>query len=163
MLSSLQSVSNAFYAKEMGKYKKAYLPTQCELGDGVWVRNLPRSDDKNFNKFERIWTVPYEIMEVVGADRYCIATSGRPNILGIERLKTAFPLLHGAKLKVQHHAPSRAPNDDDTRVVEDVVDHNKIHSTTKKGKQIMKWLVKRKQHDEWTWDARDQFLNNVCD
>ena len=108
------------HAKEMAKYEKAYPPTQFELGDRVWVRNLPKSEDKNFKKLERIWTKPYEIMEVVGAHRYRIATSSGPKVLGIERLKRAFPLLNGTKLKVEHHAPRPAPDHDDTWVVEDV-------------------------------------------
>ena len=68
------------------------------------MHNLPKLEDKHFNKPERIRTGPYEIMEVVAADRDGIATSGAPEILGIERLKKAFPLLNGTKLKVKHHA-----------------------------------------------------------
>ena len=147
----------ATYAKEMAKYAKTYPPTQFELGDRIW------SEDKNVTKVERTWTGRYEKIEAVGGNAYRIATSGRRHILGIERLKRAFHLLNGSKLKVDHHAPRPAPNQDDTWVVEDVVDHNKIPSTTKKGKQVIKWLVKWWQHDEWTWETQHQFPHNVCD
>ena len=35
-------------------------------GDRVWVRDLPRKDQPNFNKLKRIWQGPYEVLRWMG-------------------------------------------------------------------------------------------------
>ena len=133
-----------------------------EVGDRVWVRNLPKHEDGQFQKWARIWLGPYEMFEIMGRGQYGVATFQGPQILNIGRLKLALPLLSSVKLKCDHHALRPSPEHDHRWVVEDVVDFKEVPSTRGKGK-VHKWLVKWKGHREWTWETRDQFLHQLCD
>ena len=132
------------------------------MGDRVWVRNLAKGEEPHFDKLARNWSGPYEILEIVGGGRFCVATAQGPQILGVGRLKLALPLLSGVKLKCDHHTLRPPHKHDDSWVVEDVVNLKEVPSIRGNGK-VQKWLVKWKGHQEWTWDTRDQFVHHVCD
>ena len=152
----------AIHEKHEEEFCRTHTRKQWELGDRVWVRNLPKHEDRHFDKLARIWSGPYEILEIMGGGRYCVATSQGPQIMQIGHLKLAPPLLLGVKLKCDHHTLCASLEHYDTWVVEDMVDFKEVPSTWCKGK-VQKWLVKWKGHQTWTWETRDQFLHHVCD
>ena len=158
----VQQKLTAIHEKHEKEFRKTHPEKLCEVADRVWVRNLPKSEDRHFDKLARIWSGPYEILEIMGGGRYRVATAQGPQILGIGRLKLALPLLSGVKLKCDHHTLRSSPEHDDSWVVEDVVDFKEVPSTRGNG-EVQKWLVKWKGHQEWTWETRDQFLHHVCD
>ena len=145
----VQQKLTAIHERHEKEFPKTHPEKLWEVGDRVWVRNLPKSEDRHFHKLARIWSGPYEILEIMGGGRYRVATAQRPQILGIGRLKLALPLLSGVKLKCDHHTLRPSPEHDDSWVVEDVVDFKEVPSTRGNGK-VQKWLVKWKGHQEWT-------------
>ena len=70
----------------------------------------------------------------MGRGRYRVATSQKPQILGTCRLKLSLPLLLGVMLKCNQHTLLPSPQDDDTWVVEHVVDFKEVPSTQGNGK-----------------------------
>ena len=92
---------STIYAKKMIKYEKDYPTTKFEVGDRVWVRNVPKT--KNDKQVERMWSRLYEIMELMGPNRFQIHASHGAEILGIKHRKSAFPLPTGTKLRVERH------------------------------------------------------------
>ena len=44
------------------------------MGDRVRLRDLPKAEQKNFDKLKRIWQGPYEILPWEGGNRYLVAT-----------------------------------------------------------------------------------------
>ena len=158
----VQQKLTAMHEKHEKEFRKTHPEKLWEVGDRVWVRNLPKSEDRHFDKLACIWSGPYEILGIMGGGRYRVATAQGPQILGIGRLKLALPLLSRVKLNCDHHTLRPSPEHDDSWVVEDVVDFKEVPSTLGNGK-VQKWLVKWKGHQEWTWETRDQFLHHVCD
>ena len=161
-LKELQQKLTAIHEKHEKEFRKAHPEKLWEVGDRVWVRDLPKGEDRHFDKLARIWSGPYEVLEIMGGSRYRVATAQGPQILGLGCLKLALPLLSGVKLKCGHHMLRPSPKHHDTWLVEDVVDSKEVPSTRGTGK-IQKWLVKWKGHQEWTWETRDQFVHQVCD
>ena len=158
----VQQKLTAIHEKHEKEFRKTHPDKLWEVGDRVWVRNLPTGEDRHFDKLARIWSGPYEVLEIMGGGRYRVATAQGPQILGMGRLKLALPLLSAVKLKCDHHTLRPSPKHDATWVVEDVVDFKEVPSTRGNG-EVQKWLVKWKGHQEWTWKTRDQFLHHVCD
>ena len=116
----VQQKLTAIHEKQEKEFRKTHPEKLCEVGDRVWVRNLPNGEDRHFHKLARIWTGPYEILEIMGWVRYRVATAQGPQILGIGRLKLALPLLSAVKLKCDHHMLRPSPDHDNSWVVEDV-------------------------------------------
>ena len=158
----VQQRLTAIHEKHEKEFRKTHPERLLEVGDRVWVRNLPKSEDRHFDGLARIWSGPYEILEIMGGGRYRVATAQGPQILGIGRLKLALPLLLGAKRKCDHHTLRPSPEHDDSWVVEDVVDFKEMPSTRGNGK-VQKWLVKWKGHQQWTWETRDRFVHQLCE
>ena len=82
----------AIHANHENDFEKTQPDKQWEVGDRVWVRNLPKQEDGDFEKLARIWLGPCKMLEIMGEGRYPVATSQGPLILGIGRLKLAVPL-----------------------------------------------------------------------
>ena len=99
----------AIHEKPEKEFRKTQPEKLWEVGDRVWVRNLPKGEDRRFDKLARIWSGPYEILEIMGGGRHRVATAQGPQILGIGGLKLALPLLSGVKLKCDHHTLRPSP------------------------------------------------------
>ena len=158
----VQQKLTAIHERHENEFRKTHPETLLEVGDRAWVRKLPKGEDRHFYKLARILSGPYEVLEIMGGGRYRVATAQGPGILGIGRLKLSLPLLSGVKLKCSHQTHRPSPEQDDSWVVEDVVDFKEVPSTRGIG-EVQKWLVKWKGHQEWTWETSDQFLHYVCD
>ena len=109
-----QQKLTAIHEKHETEFRKTHSEKFWEVGDRVWVRNLPKSKDRHFDKLARICSGPYEILEIIGRGRYRVATAQGPQILGIGRLKLALPLLSGVKLKCDQHTLRPSPEQDDS-------------------------------------------------
>ena len=158
----VQQKLTAIHEKHEKEFRKTHPEKFWEVGDRIWVRNLPKGEDRHFDKLARIWSGPYEVLQIMGGGRYRVATAQGPQILGIGRLKLALPLLSGVKLKCGHHTLRPSPEHDETGLVEDVVDFKEVPSTRGNSK-VHEWLVNWRGHQEWTWETRDQFVHHVCD
>ena len=91
----VQEKLTSMHEKHEKGFRKTHPEKLWEVGDRVQVRNLPKSEDRHFDKLARIWSGPYEILEIMGGGRYRVATAQGPHILGMGRLKLAPPLLWG--------------------------------------------------------------------
>ena len=105
----LQQKLAALHENHKTEVRKRHTEKRWEVGDCIWVRSLPKPDDRHFDKLARIWWEPYEILKIMGWGRYRVATSQRPQILGIGLPKLALPLLSGVKLKCHHHTLCPSP------------------------------------------------------
>ena len=86
-------------------------------GDRVWVRDLPRKDQPNFNKLKRIWEGPYEILRWMGGGRYLVQTNSGPTgqqVLQRERLKYYRSPDPKTKVPLSYYSDRQLPPSDDT-------------------------------------------------
>ena len=153
----VQQKLTAIHEKQEKEFRKAHPEKFCEVGDRVWVRNFPMGEDRHFDKLARIWSGPYEVLEI-------IASGDRPGTSNFrDRPSQAGPAtVVRVKLKCGHHTLRPSPEHNDFWVVEDVVHFKEVPSTRGKGK-VQKWPVKWRGHQEWTWETRDQFVHHMCD
>ena len=157
----IQQKLAAIHKKHGKELHKTHSKKIWEIGDRVWVCNLPKHDDHHFDKLAGIWSGPYEILEIMGGGRYHVATSQEARKLGIGRFKLALLLLSGVKLNGDDHTLRPPPEDNDTWVVEDVVYFQEVPSARVKGK-VQKWRVEWNIHQAWTWETMNKCLHHVC-
>ena len=91
-----------------------------EEGDRVWLRDLPKAENKQFNKLKRIWQGPFEVLKWEGGNRYVIDTPQGPRVYSIDPLKPYGPALSGAKVPLYYQSDIEAPPEDDRWDVQEI-------------------------------------------
>lgn len=144
------------------KFRKKHPPLTFEIGDKVWIRNLPKGEQKNFDKLSRLWQGPFEILGHEGGARYRIQAHDRVVSLHVDRLKPYRPALKGKSLPCGYYVEGEILPVDDSYVVQEILDHE-LRSRKGTRKKEMYWQVAWKGHSDVTWEPKSQFMGGVND
>lgn len=118
-------------------FSKKFKNFVYEPGDRVWVRN-EKSQSTVDDKVDTLYTGPCEILKRVGTTgRYTVALPHGEKDVHMDRFKIYLPALDGTKVPFHFIRPRKDVPQDDTYVVEKILDHR-----IRNGKH--QWLVKWK-------------------
>ena len=59
----VKSKLESLHAAVAKRLSSSISPLSSEEGDRVWLRDLPKAEQKNFHKLKRVWQGPYEILK----------------------------------------------------------------------------------------------------
>ena len=144
-------------------FSKTTKSLSFEEGDKVWLRDLPKAENKHFNKLKRIWQGPFEVLKCEGGNRYVIDTPQGPRVYSIDRLKSYCPALSGLKVPLYYHADIEAPPEDDGRVVQEILGHERRPHPRRRGQKRLFWHVHWKGAEKPSWVPGSQFVHHITD
>ena len=131
-----------------GRILTMQLELPKEEGDRVWLRDLPKAEQRHFDKLKQVWQGPFEILKLEGGKSYLVDTPQGPRVYSIDRLKPYHPALGGAKVPLYYHADIVAPPDDDGWVVQEILGHERRPDPKRRGKKRLFWRVHWKGADQ---------------
>ena len=159
----MKSKLESLHAAVAKRFSSSISPLSFEEGDRVWLRDLPKAEQKKFDKLKRVWQGPFEILKWEGCNRYLVDTPQAPRVYTIDRLKPYRPALSGAKVPLYYHADIVAPPDDDGWVVQEILGHERRPDPKRRGKQRLFRRVHWKGADQPSWGPASQFVHHVTD
>jgi hypothetical protein len=74
----VKSKLESLHAAVAKRFSSSISPLSFEEGDRVWLRDLPKAEQKNFDKLKRVWQGPFEILKWEGGNRYLVDTPQGP-------------------------------------------------------------------------------------
>ena len=151
--SKVQRRVSEIHRKDREQFLAKVKPFQLEVGDRVWVRNLPHEADK----LDALYTGPCEVLSRTGSlGRYTIAMPKGPTDVHIERLKVYLPKPDGKAIPLSYFQPRGEIPHDDGYVVEEILGH-RIRS------RQHQWLVKWRgyDHSHNTWEPAQHFVGYI--
>ena len=74
----VKSKLESLHAAVAKRFSSSISPLSFEEGDRVWLRDLPKAEQKNFDKLKRVWQGPFEILKREGGNRYLVDTPQGP-------------------------------------------------------------------------------------
>ena len=146
----VQKTVQVLHDQRSVRYHRNHQTPTFKLGDRVWVRNLPNEA----TKLDPLWTGPCEVLARVGdSARYTVTLPDGICDVHIDRLKMYLPRVDGSKIQLHYYRPLEKVPEDDTLVVERILDHR-----VRSGKH--QWLVKWKGYDASfnTWEPAASFV-----
>ena len=109
--------------KELGALRKLFKVQPFGGADRVWLRDRPKWDQPHCNKLKRIWPGPYEVIRWEGGDRYVIQVGEAQRVVASDRPKFYRSILEKVTAPFSYYSDRQLPPNDDTHMVEDVLDH----------------------------------------
>ena len=119
----VKTALKCLHDKESSALRKKFKVQPFRGGDCVWLRDRPKWDQPHYNKLKRIWQGPYEIIRWEGGDRYLIQVGETQKVVASDCLKFYRSMLEKVTAPFSYFSDRQLPPNDDTRMVEDVLDH----------------------------------------
>ena len=153
----------SLHAPVAQRFSSSVSPLSFEEGDRVWLRDLPKAEQKSLDKLKRIWQGPYEILRWEGGNCYLVATPERSPVYSIDCLKPYRQALTGDKVRLQYHADIVTPPVVDGLVVHEILGHERCPDPRRRGKKRLFRHVHRKGAEQPTWEPASHFVHHVTD
>ena len=142
--------------KESGALRKTFKVQPFRGDDRVWLQDRPKWDQPHYNKLKQIWQGPCEVIRWEGGGCYVIQVGEAKRVVASDRLEFYRSILKKVTAPFVYHSDRQLPPNDDTHMVEDVLDH-----AVKRPRGASPYLqlhVAWKDHEDKTWEDARKFI-----